>query len=106
MKRVHNRSPSPSAGAKAQGRSKKRKNDSKIGPSKKSIATAEQPAAPAHSSSLDEEFQQQQQQLLSLLQDKAGIDTIAAIQIMAKTAQQLKSSVPKMERTNSQQSSG
>jgi hypothetical protein len=102
MKRVHNCSPSLSTGTKAQRRSKKRKNDcSEPGPSKKSIVTAEQPA---RSSTLDEEFQQQQQQLLSLLQDTADIDAMAAIQIMARTAQQLKSSVPNIERTNSQQS--
>jgi hypothetical protein len=122
MKRVHNRSPSPTAPAKSsRGSNKKRKNSTgETGSTKKSPTTAsaavEKPRAPVRSLSLSEQFQHGHQQLLSELMDMPDPDDVEAaeqkiekannyLKLMAHATQQMKSSVPKMERKISQQSS-
>jgi hypothetical protein len=119
MKRVHNRSPSPTGAAKPSRGSKKRKNSTgESGSSKKSPPTAsasvEKPRAPVRSLSLSEQFQHDRQQLISELTDMTDLDDAEAAQLkldkanqylkmMARATQQMRSG-PKMERTISQQS--
>ncbi len=119
MKRVHNSSPSPSGPAKPSRGSKKRKNSTgESGSSKKSPTTAsasvEKPRAPARPLSFSEQWQQGHQQLMSELMEIPDLGDVEAaeqkiekanqcLKLMARATQQMRS-VPKMERTISQQS--
>ena len=119
MKRVHNRSPSPTSAAKPSRGSKKRKNSTGETVScKKSPTTAsapvEKPRAPVRSLSFCEQFQHDRQQLISELTEMTDLDDAEAAQkiekanqylkkMMARATQQMRSG-PKMERTISQQS--
>jgi hypothetical protein len=117
MKRVHNRSPSPPTGTVKPPRgSKKRKNSTgETDTSKKSPTTAsasvEKPRAPVRSLSFVELYQHGYQQLISELMDIPDVEAAEQkiekahniLKQMAGATQQMKS-VPRMERTISQQS--
>jgi len=120
MKRVHNRSPSPPTGPSKPPRgSKKRKNSTgETGASKKSPTTAsasvEKPRAPTRSLSCIEQYQHGHKQLMSELMDIQDLGDVEAteqklekannyLKLMTRATQQMKS-VPRMERTVSQQS--
>lgn len=119
MKRVHNRSPSPSASKPQATRGgRKRKNES----STDNVASKKSPPAqppsqrvepPVLQLSLNEQWEQRRQQLIKsvhMLQDPTDADTLQQIQIagrylksMQDTTQMIVSS-PEMARTASQQS--
>jgi len=112
MKRVHNRSPSPTGAAKPSRGSKKRKNSiGESGFSQKPPTTAsasvEKPRAPVRSFSLSEQLQHDRQQLISELTEMTDLDDVEAAQLkiekanqylnmMARATQHMKSG-PKME---------
>jgi len=119
MKRVHNRSPSPTGTAKPSRGAKKRKNSTgERGASKKSptttSASVEKPRAPVRSLSLSEQYQHGHQQLMSELMEIPDLGDVEAaeqkiekasnyLKQMARATQQMKSG-PRMERAASQQS--
>lgn len=119
MKRVHNRSPSPTPATKPARSSKKRKSSTgELGSSKKSpgtaLASVEKIRAPVRSLSLSEQIHHDKQQLMSAVTDISDLDDFEAVEAaqakIEKAAQNLTRALQqmkpgqKMERTNSQQS--
>jgi len=117
MKRVHNRSPSPTGAAKPSKNPKKRKNSpGESGSSKKSpttgSASVEKPRAPGRS--LSEQILHDRQQIMSTMGEISDLDDPEAIEtkiekasqnlkMMARALQQMKPG-QRIDRTISQQS--